>query len=197
MKREGFTLVEMMIMISIIGLILAIGTPPFVEYLRHAQSRDAAQIVAGILRQARSKAVQERNNFVVFFDTQNNQITMLDDDGGGNGNPSNAGFNPTARGNNQADGDEKIYGPYDLPEGQVFGLIAGSVDDDGNYITRPVTFSGNPPRVIFYPNGSTNEEGVVLVMPESEFREQIRGADMMMIVRRSTGSVVVQRPVYQ
>jgi prepilin-type N-terminal cleavage/methylation domain-containing protein len=197
MKREGFTLVEMMIMISIIGLILAIGTPPFVEYLRHVQSRDAAQIVAGILRQARSRAVQERNNFVVFFDMQNNQITMLDDDGGGNGNPSNAGFSHTARGNSQADGDEKVYGPYDLPEGQIFGLIAGSVDDDGNYITRPVTFSGNPPRVIFYPNGSTNEEGVVLVMPESEFQEQIKGADMMMIVRRSTGSVVVQRPVYQ
>ena len=60
MKRQGFTLVEMMIMISIVGLILAIGTPPFVEYLRHAQSRDAAQIVAGILRQARSRAIQER-----------------------------------------------------------------------------------------------------------------------------------------
>lgn len=186
-----------MIMISIIGLILAIGTPPFVEYLRHSQSRDAAQIVAGILRQARSRAIQERNDYVVFFNTQNSQITMLDDDGGGNGNPSDAAFNPTARGNGQADGNERVFGPYELPEGQVFGLIAGSVDDEGVYITKPVSFSGNPPRVVFHPNGSTNEEGVVMVMPESEFREQIRGADMMMIVRRSTGSVVVQRPDYQ
>ena len=197
MKRQGFTLVEMMIMISIVGLILAIGTPPFVEYLRHSQSRDAAQIVAGILRQARSRAIQERNEYVVFFDMQNNQVTMLDDDGGGNGNPSDGAFSPTARGNGQADGNERVFGPYDLPEGQVFGLIAGSVDDEGVYITKPVSFSGNPPRVVFHPNGSTNEEGVVMVMPESEFREQIRGADMMMIVRRSTGSVVVQRPVYQ
>ena len=74
--------------------------------------------------------------------------------------------------------------------------MAGTVDEDGNYVTAPVTFSGNPPRVIFYPNGSTNEEGLVFVMPLKEFKEQKRGTEKMLIVRRSTGSVVVAKPSY-
>ena len=66
--KKGFTLVEMVIAISIMGLILAVGTPPILRYLRHFQSRDAAQVVSSILRQARGRAIHERNNFVVFFD---------------------------------------------------------------------------------------------------------------------------------
>jgi prepilin-type N-terminal cleavage/methylation domain-containing protein len=194
--KKGFTLIEMVVAISILGLILAVGTPPVVRFLRHFQSRDAAQVVTGILRQARSKAVHEKNNFVVSFNIGGGTITMLDDDGGGNGNPSDAGFIATNRGNGLADQGERIYGPYRLPEGQVFGLVAGTVGADGAYVTSPVTFSGSPPRVIFYPNGSTNEEGLIFVMPEGEFRAQRKGAVQMLTVRRSTGSVVLARPTY-
>jgi hypothetical protein len=49
---------------------------------------------------------------------------------------------------------------------------------------------------VFYPNGSTNEEGVIVVMPEQEFHAQQRGTDQMLVVRRSTGSVVQARPSY-
>lgn len=197
MKR-GFTLVEMVIAISIFGMILAVGTPPVVRFLRHFQARDSAQLVSGILRQARGKAIHEKNNYVVFFSTGfvNSNITILDDDGGGNGNPSAAGFVATNRGNSKADLGERIYGPYALPRGQVFGVVGGTTGPDGTYITSPVTFSGNPPRVIFYPNGSTNEEGLIIVMPLAEFRAQKRGAEQMLVVRRSTGSVVLARPSY-
>ncbi len=195
-NKNGFTLIELMVLVSIIGLILAIGTPPVIQFLRHYQSKDAAHVILGALREARSRAIYEKNNYVVLFDINNSQVTLLDDDGGGNGNPSNPGFNPVNRGNGQQDGDERVFGPFELPQGQVFGLIAGSVDQDGNYITKPVTFSGNPPRVIFFPNGSTNEEGMVFVMPDIEFRQQKKGADMMMVVRRTTGSVILDRPNY-
>ncbi len=194
--KKGFTLIEMVVAISIFGLILAVGVPPVVKFMRHFQSKDAAQIVSGMLRQARGKAIHEKNDYVVFFNVGNSTITMLDDDGGGNGDPSNGGFVATNRGNGRADQGERIYGPYRLPEGQVFGLIAGSIGADGAYVTSPVTFSGTPPRVIFYPNGSTNEEGFVFIMPEGEFRAQKKGSDQMLVVRRSTGSVVAARPSY-
>ena len=194
--NRGFSLIEMMIVVSILGLVLAIGTPPVIQFLRHYQSKDAAQIVMGVLRQARSRAIHEKNNYVVFFDITNGNMTILDDDGGGRGNPTDPGFNATNRGNSQIDSGELVYGPYDLPDGQVFGLIAGSVNSDGDYVTKPVTFSGNPPRVIFSPNGSTNEEGLIFVMPMIEFREQSKGTDKMLIVRRSTGSVVLEKPSY-
>jgi len=196
-ERKGFTLVEMMVIISIIGLVLAIGTPPLIRFLRHYQAQDAAHIVSGVLRMARSRAIHEKNNYVVFFNLSNSTILVLDDDGGGNGNPGDPQFNPVNRGNSSADNGERVFGPYELPNREVFGMVAGTVDEDGNYVTSPVTFSGNPPRVIFYPNGSTNEEGLVFVMPREEFRNQRRGTEQMLIVRRSTGSVVMAKPSYQ
>ena len=194
--KKGFTLIELVVAISILGLVLAVGTPPVVRFLRHFQAKDTAQVVSGILRQARGKAIHEKNNYVVFFSIGNRTVTLLDDDGGGNGNPSNGGFIATNRGNGRADQGERMYGPYRLPEGQVFGMIGGTTGPDGTYVTSPITFSGNPPRVIFYPNGSTNEEGLIFVMPEAEFRAQQRGADQMLAVRRSTGSVVLARPTH-
>ena len=194
--KKGFTLIELVVAISILGLVLAVGTPPVVRFLRHFQAKDTAQVVSGILRQARGKAIHEKNNYVVFFSIGNRTVTLLDDDGGGNGNPSNGGFIATNRGNGRADQGERMYGPYRLPEGQVFGMIGGTTGPDGTYVTSPITFSGNPPRVIFYPNGSTNEEGLIFVMPEAEFRTQRRGADQMLAVRRSTGSVVLARPTH-
>lgn len=195
-SKKGFTLTEMMIVISIIGLVLAIGTPPLIQFLRHHQSKDAAHVVMGVLRMARSRAIQEKNNYVAFFNRDNNTITLLDDDGGGNGNPSSADFNPVNRGNGRHDAGERVFGPFELPTGQVFGMIAGTINSEGQYVTSPVTFSGSPPRVVFLPNGSTNEEGLVFVMPDIEFRKQVRGTDQMMIVRRSTGSVVIEKPRY-
>lgn len=196
LENRGFTLVEMMIAVSVLGLILAIGTPPVIQFLRHIQSNDAAQIVTGILRKARSAAIQEKNEYVVFFDLVNSQVSILDDDGGGQGNPTNSGFNPLNRGNGRVDKNERMFGPYQLPKGQVFGFIGGTVGPDSNYVTSPVTFSGSPPQVVFFPNGSTNEEGLVFVMPEIEFREQKKGTEKMMIIRRSTGSIVLQNPTY-
>jgi hypothetical protein len=123
-------------------------------------------------------------------------LTILHDDGGGNGNPSDPGFDPTHRGNGRPDSDEVVMGPYTLPDGQVFGFVGSTVDPDGNYVSSPVTFSGSPPRVVFFPNGSTNEEGLVFVIPNKEFRQQEKGLDKMLFVRRSTGSVVIQNPDY-
>jgi prepilin-type N-terminal cleavage/methylation domain-containing protein len=194
--KKGFTLVELMVAITIIGLVLAVGTPPIMRYMRHFQSKDTAQLVASILRQARGRAVHERNNYVAFFSLGASTITILDDDGGGQGNPDNTGFVPTNRGNGRADNGETVYGPYHLPAGQVFGLIGGSLGMDGTYVTSPVTFSGSPPRVIFYPNGSTNEEGLIFVMSLADFRAQKKGSDQMLAVRRTTGTVILARPTY-
>ena len=194
--KKGFTLIELMVAVTIIGLVLAVATPPVMRYMRHFQSKDTAQLVASILRQARGRAIHERNNYIAYFSLSASTITILDDDGGGGGNPADAGFVPTNRGNNRADTGERVYGPYELPAGQVFGLIGGSLGLDGTYVTSPVTFSGSPPRVIFYPNGSTNEEGLIFVMSNADFRAQKKGSEQMLAVRRSTGTVILARPSY-
>ena len=183
----------MMVVISIIGLVLAIGTPSFVALLKYQQSKGTVQIVAGILSEARSKAIEEKNNFIVLFNLQSNEITVLDDDGGGSGDPSAVDFYRENRGNGRVDVGERVYGPYRLPSGQVIGLIAGTVAGEGSYLTTPESLPGAQPQIVFLPNGSTNEEGIIIVMPESELFEKSRDADQMMILERSSGSVVVKR----
>lgn len=197
MKRNGFTIIELMITVSVLGIVLAVGTPPVVHFVRHRQSKDCAAMVMGILRQARSGAIRDGNAYVVFFDTGDSRITVLDDDGGAGSDPGGAGFDPAARDNGRIDQGEKIEGPFELPEGQVFGMIRGVVGPDDVEPDRPITFSGSPPRVVFYPDGSANEEGMIFVMPELEFREQRRGTDQVLVISRSTGSVSLEKPRYR
>lgn len=196
LSTRGSTFAGVMIGVAALGMILAVGTPQTVQLLRRLQSKDAVQIVTGVLRKARTMAVQEKNEYVVFFDLENSKLSILDDDGGGDGNPANESFDPTNRGNREKDEGEKLFGPFKLPDGQVFGFVGGTVGPDGSYVTSPVTFSGFPPHVVFFPDGSVNEEGVVLVMPEVEYRQQKRGRDKMMLVTRYTGSIVIREPGY-
>ena len=196
-NRRGFTFVEMMVIISVLGFVLAVGTQPLIQYLRRSQSSNSAQLVAGILRKARSRAICEKNEYVVFFDPASSSLTILDDDGGGKGDPSDSRFSEENRGNGVHDPGEIIMGPFTLPSGQVFGFVGSAVDQEGNHISVPITFSGNPPRVIFYPNGSTNEEGLVFVMPDENFRRQEKGLEKMLVVERVTGNVAIQTPDYK
>lgn len=193
---RGFSFVEMMVIISVLGLVLAVGTQPLIQYLRHSQSSNSAQLVAGILRKARSRAICEKNEYVVFFDLANSSLSILDDDGGGKGAPSDPRFVKSNRGNAIHDPGEIIMGPFNLPSGQVFGFVGSAVDPEGNYVSSPITFSGDPPRIIFYPNGSTNEEGMVFVMPDEKYRKQEKGLDKMLVIERSTGSVAIAAPEY-
>ncbi len=196
LSSRGSTFTGVMIGVAALGMILAVGTPQTVQLLRRLQSKDAVQIVTGVLRKARTMAVQEKNEYVVFFDLENSKLSILDDDGGGDGNPANESFDSTNRGNREKDEGEKLFGPFKLPDGQIFGFVGGTVGPDGSYVTSPVTFSGFPPHVVFFPDGSVNEEGVVLVMPEVEYRQQKRGRDKMMLVTRYTGSIVIREPGY-
>lgn len=55
---QGFTLIEMMITIAIIGVLLALGAPRFAEYLRNAKLRSAAEVFLTGVQLARSEAVR-------------------------------------------------------------------------------------------------------------------------------------------
>jgi prepilin-type N-terminal cleavage/methylation domain-containing protein len=56
-KREGFSLVELAIVLVIAGLILAICTPGVIRYLNGQRVRDSARLLADEMRLARQLAV--------------------------------------------------------------------------------------------------------------------------------------------
>jgi len=63
--QRGFTIIEVMITLVVIGVLLALGTPGFVEWLQNQQIRAAAEATLNGLQVARGEAVR-RNTPVRF-----------------------------------------------------------------------------------------------------------------------------------
>jgi type IV fimbrial biogenesis protein FimT len=64
-SQRGFTIVEVLISLVVLGVLLALGTPGFVEWLQNQQIRAAAEATLNGLQVARGEAVR-RNTPVRF-----------------------------------------------------------------------------------------------------------------------------------
>jgi prepilin-type N-terminal cleavage/methylation domain len=86
-KRErGFTLIEILVVVTIIGVIALCAIPSFASYRRRASCLAAGNELRGILREVRSRAIARgRNAGVKFVRSGNNWTYTLYDDGNGNG----------------------------------------------------------------------------------------------------------------
>ncbi len=59
MPRRGFTLIELMISLAILGFLLVLGIPNFMTWLADSQISNAAESIAGGLRYAQAQAVNQ------------------------------------------------------------------------------------------------------------------------------------------
>ena len=74
-RSAGFTLFELMIVLTIMGVIAAMVVPGMVRYQRKEETRNNAHSIAGALKVARDRAIREGGNYIVLFDVgvANNQ----------------------------------------------------------------------------------------------------------------------------
>jgi len=79
-KDSGFTLMEIMVVIGIVGILSAIAIPSYFQWLPRHQVGNAARTVMSTLEFARINAVKTNADVTVIFDWANERLTV--DSGG-------------------------------------------------------------------------------------------------------------------
>ncbi len=71
MCKAGFTIIEMIIIVVIIGILAAIAVPSFFNAIPKLKARSEARNILNFVRLARSKAVSDGAQYGVYIDTNN------------------------------------------------------------------------------------------------------------------------------
>jgi prepilin-type N-terminal cleavage/methylation domain-containing protein len=141
--KSGFTIVELMIVIAIMGVLTAIAIPTYITWLPKHRANAAARQLFADLQNARMRAISENNDYKVEFITGSNLYKVYDDavlvKTINIGNHSGIGFGYSSATNWNGDG------------------ISGSV-----------TFTGTPASVTFQPTGRANKNGSIYFKPTED-----------------------------
>jgi type II secretion system protein H len=73
--EDGFSLVELLVVVTIIAIMAAIALPNIGQYFRNYQIRGAAQQVAGQLQQARTRAIMKNVSLGVVWGVTDSNAT--------------------------------------------------------------------------------------------------------------------------
>jgi general secretion pathway protein H len=176
-RRRGFTLLELMVVLVIIGLMSAIVVPRFTVSMTNLDLKTAAQKISASLRYVRSNAASEKTTYVALFDFDHNRVVI-----------THYKAHPLVRGNlyirepkvhdrmpiEASDDEKELSGAiktYALPEGIK---LAKGVSTEGD-------FDSGLFRIFFYPSGGSSG-GEIIVANE-------RGRQYRINVDFITGSV--------
>lgn len=76
-QRSGFSLIELMVAVSVVSILLAVAVPSFAGWIRNSQVRAVADSLQAGLRLAQAESVR-RYRQVVFFRTTSNACAAAD-----------------------------------------------------------------------------------------------------------------------
>lgn len=81
-RQDGFSLIELMVALVLVGIILAMGMPDFKEYNDNRKIEAAAQRVVADLRLMRSIAIGQHQPVKIIFDTDTASYSIYTDEVG-------------------------------------------------------------------------------------------------------------------
>lgn len=84
-NKKGFSLIEIIISISILAIISSSVFVWFISYQRQTELDSASKIIIGALRDAQSRSTSGKDNrkWGIFFDDSNNKFILFKDEGSG------------------------------------------------------------------------------------------------------------------
>jgi prepilin-type N-terminal cleavage/methylation domain-containing protein len=169
-KNQGFTLLELLIVILFVGIIMAIGIPNFSKLKEKYEINGQAQKVYFDIMLARSTSVNNNNNVSVTFDVSKNLYKIHDD----------------TNSDSVEDQGESIKS-VNLENNVEFGYVPGLRDIDGNMVTSPIFMeSGNT--VTFNSRGQASKGGSIFLIHKNDIgisNNRLRSINIL----RATGAV--------
>lgn len=79
LNKTGFTLLELIIVVAILGIVSAIAAPNYMNYMADRRLKGAARMVMSDFMAARHNAVSRNHEFKVFFSVGQVTYTVLAD----------------------------------------------------------------------------------------------------------------------
>ncbi len=76
MKKEGFSLIELMVVLILMSLSIALVTPSLSRFSRTVELKAAAKKVSTILRYCRSEAVNKGQVYQTLFDSNSREVRV-------------------------------------------------------------------------------------------------------------------------
>lgn len=148
-SKAGFTMVELMIAVAIIGIMAAVATPGIIAWLPNYRLKSAARDLYAALQNARLLAVKNNTTVqVVFGPPANPNAYLIDLNGNGVVDlPGEYQVNLTGYGS-----------------GVAFGFPPGLVSWSGGAVATSVTFPGGPPPFCTYNSNGTSGAGSVYLV---------------------------------
>ena len=162
--RSGFTLVEAMIVLAIIGVLAGLAAPALLATLPNLRVNGASRQILADLRMARTQAVEKGKSVVVKFHVDSSggsssgtYVLALD-------NNADNDFTPSTSPNDTVISEVTLGRDYSAIEfaSNVSGTPSNGVDLD-NATTGDVADT-----ITFRPNGSASESGDIYLRPSGD-----------------------------
>ena len=118
-KNMGFTLLEALLVICLIGIMAAYAVPNFLDWRANANLRGSIKNIAGDLQMAKIRAIKENASVVIDFYAPENEYVIFVDNGEGAGG---------IEGDRERNGTERLVKHRKLAPGVTFHDISYAGD---------------------------------------------------------------------